>query len=182
MLIFPKRSESKGLRITGVYFSPAAKVQRADIASIAATEGQSGDHKDNQLTHLIMADFNPNSWKGGDDTKFQEWMADGSLRGLPHPQIPTPTEGSALDRILMLPGTDVPWELIPREAQWETVGTSAHNTYEEESYPAITHPCPRIADHHPITLAIEGTTTAPQTPNPHPQGVRNVYRKMGRQK
>ena len=94
--------------------------------------------------------------KGENNSKFQDWVGENALWALSHPGIPTHTEGSTRDRILLLPGADTPWELIPPESQWEHTENSAAAPQEEEFYAAATPPCLRIADHHPVTLTIKG--------------------------
>ena len=67
------------------------------------------------MGHLLVRDFIPYSWRGGDDTQFQVWLAENAIRELSNPSPPAHTEGSALDRVPLLPGSDTPWELRPPE-------------------------------------------------------------------
>ena len=112
--------------------------------------------KSNQLNHIILGDFNPNSWSGDRDNKFQEWLAETAMWSLSNPEIPTHAEGSALDGILFHPGAEILWELLPPECEMDASRTEDDVECEEGEIPysAVTHPRPRIADHHLVMLRL----------------------------
>ena len=164
-IIYPHEIERSGIRITGVYLSPTAKPSAEDLKPLTSQQEQSWNKEGEQLNHLIIGDFNPTSWKGEKGKLFQEWLAENELWELTDPTIPTHMEGSALDKILLLPGESVLWDLLPPEIENGKTHTSEEGgRLEEEYYPAETYPCPLIADHHPILLRLAGSTSKNRPP------------------
>ena len=100
-VIYPQEIESSGIRITGVYLSPAARTRAEDLKQLTSDQYQTWNKKGDQLNHLLPGDFNPRSWRGEGDTKFPEWMAEKELWELTDPGIPTHVGGSALDKVLL---------------------------------------------------------------------------------
>ena len=155
MLVYPTGDEDYALRITGVYLPPppTLTVEPYMLDSLTERESQTNYATGGMVSHLIVGDFNQHSWKGGSDSLYQEWMAETGMWELSDPSMATHQQGSALDKFLMLPGRDIPENLLP----WGmTVGDEAEDGLAEEYYPAYTYPFRCIADHHPVLLRIPG--------------------------
>ena len=108
VIIFPKNSEIGGLRITGVYFPPCAKVRPGEVYCLTANDFRQYSSRGDMFSQTLAGDFNPNSWRGEKDTGFQEWSAESAAWELSDPAIPTHTEGPALDCFAILPGGEIP--------------------------------------------------------------------------
>ena len=165
LVIYPHETEAGGIRITGVYISPSAKTSASDIEDLTQNRNQTYTKEGELLNHLILGDLNPNSWKGEKDSHYQDWLAEKEVWELTNPILPTHTEGSALDKVLLLPGWHIPWELLPPDTGKGIPGAPGScANWTEDYYPAETYPCPCIADHHPIFLRLTGTTSSPRPP------------------
>ena len=163
-IIYPHCKEATGMRLTGVYFSPSAKMQAEDIKALMESKNQSYAKSGIKLNHLLTGDFNPKSWKGDDETRFLGWLSTEGLWELSSPTIPTHEEGSVLDRMLLLPGDEVPWEWIPPEPKVEVSNAQEAREACDLYYPAVTFPCPKIADRRPILLRTQGTAIESRVP------------------
>ena len=165
IIIYPNETEADGIRISGVYISPSATARAEDLTPLTSMRQQSINNRGEQLNHLILGDLNPNSWKGDKDKMFQEWLAEQELWELTNPAIPTHNEGSALDKVLLLPGAEVLWDLLPPEPEkWKTEADGGEGRPEDDYHPAETYPCSLIADHSPVFLRLRGSASATRPP------------------
>ena len=112
ILLLPTGNEDYQIRLTGIYIPPSAKATAVDLESLTAEEQQSTDGNGQPLSHLLVGDFNPNCWKSGDDSLYQEWIAECGLWELSHPRETTYKTGSVLDKFLLRIGKDIPEEWI----------------------------------------------------------------------
>ena len=68
-----------------------------------------GHHTKEDVPHLLVGDFNTSSW----GQLFAEWVNTQGLRELVDPEVPTYAMGSAIDKMLFLPGFYIPSSLLP---------------------------------------------------------------------
>ena len=155
MLVYPTGEEDYAIRITGVYLPPppTVTVEPSMLDSLTEKESQTEYATGGTISHLIVGDFNQNSWKGGNDSLYHEWITEAGMWELSDPSKATHQQGSALDKFLLLPGRDIPENLLP----WGmATGEEMEEGLPGEYYPAYTYPFRCIADHHPVLLTIPG--------------------------
>ena len=107
--------------------------------------------------------MNPNTWKKNKNAYYHEWVAEAGMWELTDPKVATHRKGSALDKFLLLPGTNIPDAWLP-SGNMDLQGISEDGSAlkgcdqqrEELFYPAYAYGFPVIADHFPVMLAIPG--------------------------
>ena len=92
---------------------PAAHLFPELAAPFTDADNQTFLSNGGQVGHFIIGDLNPNSWQGGGDTKFHGWVGEAGAWELSDPTLPTHEHGCALDRMLFLPGSEIPAFLLP---------------------------------------------------------------------
>ena len=155
LLLYPTGEEDYALKVTGVYLPPppTLTVEPHMLSFLTDLEQQEVYQTGGNISHLIVGDFNQHSWKGGNDSLYHEWIAETGMWELSDPAKATHQQGSALDKYLLLPGRDIPENLLP----WGVdQGDEVIEDLSEEYYPAYTFPFRCIADHHPVLLTIPG--------------------------
>ena len=55
------------------------------------------------VSHIIVGDMNPPSWYGGDDPRYYGWLDEAGAWEFTDPLVATREQGSALDRMVLLP-------------------------------------------------------------------------------
>ena len=99
ILIYMDVEGIPAIRVTGVYFTPAANARvehvkmLKDKRSVMEIAGQ-------RLGHIIGGGLNPPSWAPG----YEKWISEAGLWTLTDPKLRTFDSGNALDRFLYLPG------------------------------------------------------------------------------
>ena len=88
---------------------------------------------------------------------------------LSDPNIPTHRKGSTLDKIMLLPRTNIPEEWLPSEVnEWggveADVASGERGLDVSPFYPAHTYEFPAIADHHSVVLYFQSGRELPQIP------------------
>ena len=90
---------------------------------------------------------------------------------LSDPKISTRKKGSALDKFLLLPGTNIPDEWLPSQSRYWVEAAEMLSEEDKEAvltppfYPAQTFGFSVIADHHPVMLQMAGRSEACQREN-----------------
>ena len=92
-------------------------------------------------------DFNVSSW----GLLYQEWMQTEGIIELVDPCVPTFTSGSALDKLLFVPGGYIPSTLLPTRGSAEQDKGMAS---EDHHFPASVLHYDHISDHYPVLLSI----------------------------
>ena len=163
ILLYPTGEADYQIRITGVYIPPSAKMDIEGMALITKDEAQTKGADGQNISHLLVGDFNPNCWRGGGDEKYHEWIDEHGLWELSHPHQATFKTGSVLDKFILKLGGDIPDEWLP-DYRGEDLGedgkTMAEELMGEEWYPAVTFPERWIDDHHPVILGLHGKKQA----------------------
>ena len=158
-ILYPTGDEGYQIRITGIYIPPSIEATAASLKNLVDEKYQISYSNGDMISHLIIGDFNPNSWKRGPEDRYSDWIAEEGLWDLSHPKTATYATGSALDKFILKIGRDVPAEWLPperisnTEGEWEQ-GIGEVN--DEEFYPTVTFPEPWIDDHHPVMLTLKG--------------------------
>ena len=166
-LIYPTHSVASVIRVTGVYIPPSADATPDMVQFLTAPHNQVQTQNGEYINHLIVGDFNQHTWKGKTDDLFHEWVGDSGMWELSDPTIPTHRKGSALDKFLLVPGTNIPDEWLPTQSH-DWIGEECAEGLSEDQwnrrgveqppfYPAHTFGHQIIADHHPVMLRLVGT-------------------------
>ena len=69
------------------------------------------------INHIICGDFNPTGW----EAEYARWTHTAGMWELSNPAAPTFTSGRALDRFLILPGSEMFEALLPPSVEHEEV-------------------------------------------------------------
>ena len=69
-LIYPKRSTTSVLRVTGVYIPPSADATPAHLEFLTAPNNQIHDRCGECMNRLLVGDFYQHTWKGKTDDLF----------------------------------------------------------------------------------------------------------------
>ena len=160
ILLYPTGEETHQIRITGVYFPPSTSqpTTQSWVSPLTDEDNQSYLPDGSVVNHLIVGDVNQNSWQGGNDHCYHEWMQEVGAWELSDPIRPTHEKGSALDKFILLPGGDIPDAFLqPHSDHLE----GEIGGWGETFYPAVSFPDKCIADHHPLLLAIPCSSEDP---------------------
>ena len=173
-LIYTGPAADGAVRLTGLYVPPSADATPEMLECLVNPAAQTIDSQGEVLSHLLVGDFNPYTWLGKSDQLYHEWTGENGLWELSDPPLATHKKGHALDKFILLPGTNVPDEWLPPQAcDWldDSEGGAAPDPLGEKQkeddsfYPALTYEHAIIADHHPVMLRLkDGREASPPVP------------------
>ena len=153
-IVYPKRCEEQQMRLTGIYLPPSAEAIPSMLRTLTKSLDLSSEGGLRDLTHLIVGDLNPNTWKHRDKDLYHEWISEEGLWELSHPELPTYKTGAVLDKFLLQPGNYIPGEWLSAATPTQDIGGPRIIDLDLEYYPAHTFPEPWIGDHHPVMLSL----------------------------
>ena len=145
--VFPTADPITAIDIIGTYLPPK---QTGDLTMTGLHKLI--DEKDTQPEEkrapcIIGGDLNTTSW----GILYQEWIHTEGIIELVDPREPTYTSGSAIDKLLFLPGRYIPSTFLPTKGSEETGLTMS---MEDQFFPAQVVKLDHISDHYPIVLPV----------------------------
>ena len=151
--LYLKNFELPVVRLTGVYFTPAAKPKMSQVEVLTDLRSHTL-RQGARPGHIITGDFNHPSWSN----QYETWVSTYGIWELTDPGKRTFSSGNALDKFLYVQGDTLPAFFL---------GDGAPEDEEEHLqssfYPGVTGPEERVGNHHPIFLSLP---QAEQTPPP----------------
>ena len=110
ILVYTRDEHVPAVRITGVYFTPAARPREEQVKML--TDKRSDMIVDgSRIGHIIGGDLNPPSWTA----EYAKWMSNAGARALTDPEQPTFGSGNALDKFLYVPGDTIPGNFLQQQ-------------------------------------------------------------------
>ena len=145
--VFPTANPITAIDIIGTYFPPKGTLDLTlEVLRNIATARD--EHREEERTPCIIGgDLNISSW----GKMYNEWIHTEGIIELVDPRIPTYTSGSAIDKLLFIPGRYIPSTFLPTRGTEETGFTM---NMEDQYFPANVVQWDHISDHYPIVLPI----------------------------
>ena len=143
IIVYPKQVGLAALRVTGVYFTPAARALESEVRMLAG-RGSAKMVGGRKIGHLIGGDFNHPSWRPG----YERWISNHGIWTLTDPMVGTFSSGNSLDKFLFVPGDEVPAVLLKE-------GDIADDEMEETYfYPRTVGEEEVVGNHRPVFLSL----------------------------
>ena len=144
---FPTKEVETALHVIGIYIPPKVAEKLTIGALKELTAPRCVQPGLPWVSKIFAGDLNPTSW----EVTYREWINTHGIWELVDPTVPTYETGSALDKMLFLPGGYIPSTFLT-EGKGGGMEALQHN--EDRPYPAWVHTGYSIGDHFPLILPV----------------------------